>query len=94
VWVSETDYTIIRAEGEMIEDFTIGWGFAGRLYKGARAVFERTKVNGEVWLPSRQTFSGAGRALLFRRFSVDTVTTFSDYKKFTVRTEETTAPVQ
>jgi hypothetical protein len=94
VWVSETDYTIIRAEGEMIGDITIGWGFAGRIYKGSRAVFERTKVNGEVWLPSRQTFTATGRALLFRKFAVDTVTTFSDYKKFTVRTEERTAPIQ
>jgi hypothetical protein len=94
VWVSESDYTIVRAEGEMIGDITIGWGIAGRIYKGSRAVFERTKVNDEVWLPSRQTFTGAGRALLFRKFTVDTVTTFSDYKKFTVKTEERTSPIQ
>ena len=72
----------------MIDDVTIGWGIAGRIYKGSRAVFERTKVNGEVWLPSRATFAGSGRALIFRKFAVDSVTTFSDYKKFTVSTEE------
>jgi hypothetical protein len=94
VWVSETDYQIIRAEGEMIGDVTIGWGLAGRIYKGSRAVFERTRVNGEVWLPSRVTFIGSGRALVFRRFAVDTVTTFSDYRKFTVSTEEKTRAVQ
>jgi hypothetical protein len=90
VWVTEGDYQVVRAEGEMVDDITMGWGIAGRIHKGSRAVFERTRVNGEVWLPSRQTFSGAGRALLFRRFRVDTVTTFSDYRKFTVTTEETT----
>lgn len=93
VWVSEADYQIIRAEGEMIGDITIGWGIAGRIYKGSRAVFERTRVNDEVWLPSRVTFIGSGRALLFRKFAVDSVTTFSDYRKFTVRTEEETRPL-
>jgi hypothetical protein len=90
LWVSERDYQIIRAEGEMIDDMTYGWGVIGRLYKGSRAIFERRRVNGEVWLPARAEFTGNGRAALFRKFSLNTVTTYSDYRKFTVRTEEST----
>ena len=90
LWVSESDYQIIRAEGEMIDDMTYGWGVIGRLYKGSRAIFERRRVNGEVWLPSRAEFTGNGRAALFRKFALNTVTTYSDYRKFTVKTEEST----
>jgi len=90
LWVSERDYQIIRAEGEMVDDMTYGWGVIGRLYKGSRALFERRRVNGEVWLPSRAEFTGNGRAALFRKFALNTVTTYSDYRKFTVTTDETT----
>ena len=87
-WVSESDYQLVRLEAEAIDDVTIGWGLVGRIHEGARAVFERTKINGEVWLPSRTTFTGSGRALLFRTFEVNSVTTYSDYKKFSVKTDE------
>lgn len=87
-WVSESEYQVVKVEIEMIDDVTFGWGIAGRLHKGSHGVFERRKVNGEVWLPARATFIGTGRALLFRRFSIDAVTTYSDYRKFDVKTDE------
>ena len=90
LWISETDYQVIRAEGEMVEDMTYGWGVIGRLYKGSHALFERRRVNGEVWLPARTVFTGNGRAALFRKFAVNSITTFSDYRKFSVTTEEKT----
>jgi hypothetical protein len=87
-WVTEDDYQVVRVEGEVIEDVTVGWGLIGRLHKGARGVYERTLVNGEVWLPSRVTLRGTGRALLFRTFALDTETTYSQYRKFRVATDE------
>ena len=87
-WVSESEYQLVRLDAEAIDDVTFGWGIVGRIHEGARAVFERTKVNGEVWLPSRTSFTGTGRALLFRTFEVNSVTTYSDYKKFSVKTDE------
>ena len=87
-WVSESEYQLVRLDAEAIDDVTFGWGIVGRIHEGARAVFERTKVNGEVWLPSRTSFTGTGRALLFRTFDVNSETTYSDYKKFSVKTGE------
>jgi hypothetical protein len=81
VWVSEADYQIARAEVDVIEDVTVGWGFIGRLHKGTRGIFERRKINNEVWLPSRETLIGTGRALLFRTFQVNTVTEYSGYRR-------------
>jgi hypothetical protein len=89
VWIHEFDYQLVKADLESLEDVTVGWGIVGRLYKGAKVSFERTKVNDEVWLPSRVRIAGNGRALLFRRFSLNALTEWSDYKKFTVTTQET-----
>jgi hypothetical protein len=80
-WVSELDYQIVRAEVEVIEDVTVGWGIIGRLHKGTRGVFERRKINNEVWLPSRESLVGSGRALLFRSFQVNTLTEYSGYRR-------------
>ena len=90
-WVHETDYQVVKIDAEAIEDLTFGWGIIGRLHKGARAVFERRKVNDEVWLPARVRLTGTGRAALFRKFAIDSVTEWFDYRKFSVRTDETYA---
>lgn len=84
-WVSDTDYELVRVEAELIEDHTVGWGIIGRLHKGARAVYERRKVNDEIWLPRREVIMATGRALLFRTFDLHTVTEWSDYEKLSKR---------
>jgi hypothetical protein len=87
-WISEADYQVVKVVAEVIDDVTFGWGVLGRLHKGTVATFERTKVNGEVWLPARVEIKGTGRAL-FRRFTLSSLTTYSDYRKFNVSTGET-----
>ena len=88
IWASESDYQIARIEADVIDDVTYGWGILARLHKGTRAEFVRRKVNGEVWLPARETIHASGRSLLFRKFKLDTETTYSDYRKFEVSTGE------
>jgi len=84
-WISEADYQVARVEIEMIDDLSVG-GFLGKLYKGATGSFERRKINDEVWLPAQARFNGSGRALV-RKFHIDTVVEFSDYRKFSVTTD-------
>jgi hypothetical protein len=87
-WVHETEFQVVKIEAESIDDVTFGWGVLGRLHKGAYTTFERRKVNDEVWLPARVHIKGTGRAVLFRRFTLDSVTEWFDYKKFAVKTDE------
>jgi hypothetical protein len=89
VWIHETEYQIVRVEIEAIQDIGVGFGVIGKLYKGTVGEFERTKVNGEVWLPARARLTAKGRAL-FRKFAIDSVTEWWDYKKFSVSTTEET----
>jgi len=87
-WISEDDHEVARVEVEMIDDVPVGWGVLGKLYKGATASFERRKINGEVWLPRAVHFEGDGRALI-RHFHVSSSVEFSDYRKFSVETSTT-----
>ena len=63
-------------------------GVVAKLYKGTTLVFERRKVNDEVWLPTRTRVNMSGRALI-RKFSLEAVIEYSDYRKFSVNTDTT-----
>jgi hypothetical protein len=84
-WVSELDHQVARVEFEMLEDVSLGL-FLGKVYKGTTASVERRRVNDEVWLPAEMRFKGSGRALV-RRFQIETVVQYSNYRKFSVATD-------
>jgi hypothetical protein len=84
-WVAESDYELVRVNVEVLKDFGVAWSF-GKIYSGSTASYERTKINDEVWLPSRLQIKAAGRVLI-RRFQVESVTEYSNYRKFSVQTD-------
>jgi hypothetical protein len=79
-WVSENDFQIAKIEMQAKSDVTIGWGILGRVHEGSRFVFTRRKFE-DAWLPAEVIFDASGRTLLFRRFDIDVVTTYSQYKR-------------
>jgi hypothetical protein len=91
-WVDEEDRQVVRAEGELLDTFTYGLGVLARLYKGATASFQRRKVNGEVWLPAEARFTGHARLLLLKGLRIDSLSEYSDYKKFNVMTDTAIEP--
>ena len=91
-WISESDYQVVKGIGQVIDDVTFGWGLALRLHTGTVAEFERTKINDEVWLPARDGDQGLRPRPAARRFSVSSLTVYSDYKKFNVSTDERLTP--
>ena len=80
VWIAEADHQIVRLDMRALDDVSIGWGIVGRVHAGSRFVFARRKIDG-AWLPSEVTFQATGRTLLFRKFQIDTTTTFSNYRR-------------
>ena len=88
-WINEADAEIARVEVEALDDLTFGWGVFARVHKGARAMYERRKVNDETWLPARVTWTGSARLLLVKQERVSGVSEFSNYRKFTVGTSTT-----
>ena len=88
-WVSESDYEVVRVEIEAIRDLSIGFGLLARVHKGTVATYDRRKVNNEVWLPARVSWTASGRLLLLRRLRLRGISEFSGYRKFTVDTSTT-----
>jgi hypothetical protein len=91
-WIDEGDRQVVRVEGDLLDDLSFGFGILARLKKGARAELVRRKVNDEIWLPAEARFIGAARVLLVKTIRLDTLSEYSDYKKFTVATESTVKP--
>ena len=91
-WVNEADRQVVRAELEAIEDITFGFGLLARMHRGSTMVFRRTLVNDEIWLPAEARYKLVGKTLIFRKFALESTTSFSDYRKFNVTTAEEVSP--
>lgn len=87
VWVSESEYEVVRLEAEAIETASFGLGLLARVHKGSKATFERRKVNGEQWLPARAAYSASARVMLVKVLRIGGTLEFSDYRKFSVETD-------
>jgi hypothetical protein len=87
-WVDEADRQLVRLEARLVDSMAVGPAKLARLQKGAMAFFQRKKVNDEVWLPTEARFTGAAKAFLLFGARLDVHSTFGDYRKFSVSTEE------
>jgi len=81
VWIDKNDLQLVKMDVEAIDNVSVGWVLA-RIHKGARVMYEQTRINDEAWLPQHLTFNVDGRLALVKGFNVDGEQTFRDYKKF------------
>lgn len=88
-WIDEDDRQLVRVDGELLDDLSFGLGLLAKLKRGARAELIRRKVNDEIWLPAETRFVGHARVLLVKAIHLDSISEYSNYKKFTVATEAT-----
>jgi hypothetical protein len=86
-WIDEKDRQLVRVEADLTDDLSFGFGILAKLKRGAHAEMTRRKVNGEIWLPAEARFTGHARVFLVKGIHIDTLSEYSDYKKFTVETE-------
>jgi hypothetical protein len=86
VWIDEQARDVARLEARFSDKVKIGAGLLASLDKGTNLVFEQTKINGEVWLPSYAEVHAAAR-VVFVRVRQNEIDRYSDYKKFRVETK-------
>jgi hypothetical protein len=84
VWIDEQAHDVARLEAYFVGDFKLGGGLLANLQKGTSFVFEQAYVNNEVWLPTYEEAHVGARILLVKGIKVNSVTHYSDYKKFNV----------
>jgi hypothetical protein len=81
LWISKVDYEWVKVEAETIGNISFG-GIIARLNKGAVMEFEQTRVNDEVWLPSRVHVKFDARVALVKSLRRVIDIQFSGYRKF------------
>jgi hypothetical protein len=84
VWIDEKAHDVARLEAYFVGDFRFGGGLIANLQKGTSFVFEQAFINNEVWLPTYEEAHVGVRVLLVKAIKVNSVTRYSDYKKFNV----------
>jgi hypothetical protein len=80
-WIHETEYEVMRIEADAVDEVSFGFGMIARLHEGAKLSVTRKEIDG-VWLPAETRFTGSGRALMFRKVTINYVREFFDYRPF------------
>jgi hypothetical protein len=86
IWIKKAGYQWVRLEADTTGTISFGW-FLARLNPGAKLTVEQSRINNEVWLPTRETMSGSGRLGLIKRISEEEEITWSNYRKFRVESK-------
>jgi hypothetical protein len=85
LWVSADDYRLARVQLHAIDSVSVGWGVVARVESGSGFDFVRKKVAG-AWVASELTIEASGRTLLFRKFQIKSVTTYTGHQPFSTPT--------
>ena len=81
IWVDETAREVLRVEGTAIDSMSYGLGVIARLNKGTKVILTREPVQGDIWLPTSVRLTGEGRAMVFRKLTIDFAIDWYDYKR-------------
>jgi hypothetical protein len=81
IWIDEHLYQVMQVQAIAIDDLSFGYGLLARLNEGTRATLTQKPVEGGIWLPTSLRFVGEGRAMLFRKLTIDYVIDWFDYRK-------------
>jgi hypothetical protein len=81
VWIDEKAKDVARLEAHFGDSAKVGLGILGAVEKGSNFVFEQSRINDEVWLPSYAEVHVAGRFLVVK-LKANEIDRYTDYKKF------------
>jgi hypothetical protein len=80
VWVHETLKEVMRVEAKAIDDISFGF-LVAKLNEGTTASLTRRPLEHDLWMPTNLRLTGEGRAILFRRVTVNYAVEWFDYQK-------------
>lgn len=79
-WIDQSDRELVKAEAEMFDAVSIGFGLLGKIEKGTRFALERKRNASGHWLMASQTVKFAARVALFKHISAEMTTRHWDYR--------------
>jgi hypothetical protein len=81
IWIDEETREVSRLEATAVDDVVFGYGMLARLNKGATVMVRRERIEPNLWLPVSMRFDGEGRALLFRKLTINFAVDWFDYRR-------------
>jgi hypothetical protein len=78
LWVDKQDLGWIKADGQVIQPFSMGL-FLAQVLRGSHITMEQTCVNG-TWMPERVQVRAAAKIFFVKSLVIDRVLTYSEYR--------------
>jgi hypothetical protein len=78
LWVDKQDFGWIKADGYVIQAFSMGLFFA-RVLRGSHITMEQTRVDEGIWMPQHIEVRAAAKILFFKSLVIDRVLTYTEY---------------
>ncbi len=91
IWIDPVRNQIAKLHIRFRNEMKFALGLFGRISKGTEAVAEQVHIGDEIWLLDRIDVFLKGRFYFFKKYNRHMTFSYSDYKKYTVSTEEKVA---
>ncbi len=80
VWIDQADTEFVRADAEVFDSVSVGWGLVGKIEKGARLTLERHKTSDGTWVPDSQMTRFIAR-LLVKTLGQEQTVRYAEYRR-------------
>jgi len=79
LWVDKQDLGWIKADGQVIQPFSIGL-FLARVLRGSHITMEQIRVDEGIWMPEHIEIRAAAKIFFIKSLVIDRVLTYSEYR--------------
>jgi hypothetical protein len=79
LWVDKQDFGLVRANGQVIEPFSLGL-FLVRLLPGSRITMEQTRVEDGNWVPEHVEIRAAAKIFFVKSLGINRILIYSEFR--------------
>jgi hypothetical protein len=79
LWVDKQDFGLVRANGQVIEPFSLGL-FLVRLLPGSRITMEQTRVEDGNWVPEHVEIRAAAKIFFVKSLVINRILIYSEFR--------------
>ena len=87
IWIDKASSELVKADAEMFDTVSVGFGMIGRVEKGTRFKINRRLVADGVWLIDSQSMRFDARILYFKTMHTEASTQWSDFRRRPTKTD-------
>ena len=81
IWIDKASSELVKADAEMFDTVSVGFGVLGKVEKGTRFRIQRQLLDDGVWLIDSQSVHFSARILLFKTVRNESSTEWSDFRR-------------